>query len=50
MPGLVHGEVVGARGEEGGEWVEGAVVEERVDCDEEEGREGGEEGVGLVAV
>lgn len=50
VPGLVHGQVVGARGEEGGGRVEAPVVEEGVDGDEEEGGEGGEEGVGLVAV
>lgn len=47
---MVHGQVVGARGEEGGGGVEVPVVEEGVDCHEEEGGEGGEEGVGLVAV
>lgn len=46
----MHGQVVGARGEEGGGRVEVAVVEEGVDCHEEEGGEGGEEGMGLVAV
>lgn len=39
MSGLVHGEVVGAGGEEGCGRVEGAVVEERVEGDGEEGCE-----------
>lgn len=44
MSRLPHGVVVGARRDEGGGWVEGAFVEEGVDCDGEEGGEGSEEG------
>lgn len=45
---LVDGEVVGARREEAGCWVEGAVVEQRVDGDGEEAGEGVEEVCCLV--
>lgn len=44
MPRLADGVVVGARGDEGGGGVEGAFVEEGMDCDGEEGGEGAEEG------
>lgn len=45
MSRLPHGVVVGACGDEGGCWVEGAFVEEGVDCDDEEGGESSEERV-----
>lgn len=48
MARLAHGEVVGARRDEGLGGVEGALVEESVDADCEEGGEGVEErGVGV---
>ena len=44
MPRLADGVVVGACGNEGGWRVEGAFIEEGVDCDGEEGGQGSEEG------
>lgn len=44
---LAHGQVEGARGQEGRARVEAAVVEQRVQGEGEEGREGGEEGGGV---